>query len=74
MAHIAKNDARERKRFIREHQLAGNTYQEAVEIWNASGEIADSFAHDGIRAAEDLSEGDIQNAIDDWKTLMRLGL
>ena len=57
MAHIAKNDARERKRFIQEHQLAGNTYQEAVEIWNASAEIADSFAHDGIRAAEDPQRG-----------------
>ena len=74
MGRITRNDVRERARFIRKQQLAGSSYQEAVEVWDASSEIADSFARDGIRNAEQLSEGEIQDAIDDWKALKRMGL
>ena len=74
MGRVARNDARERARFIRKQQLAGSSYQEAVEVWDASSEIADSFARDGICAAEQLSEGEIRDAIHDWKTLKRMGL
>ena len=61
-------------RFIRDHQLHGGTYTSAVEIWLASAEIADSFANDGIRTADDLSDGDIRDAVADWRLLRELGL
>ena len=63
-----------RQRFIREYQLKGGTYTEACEIWQASEEIADTFSNDGINVEEDLSEGDIKDAIADWKLLRRMGL
>ena len=68
------NDTRERARFIRNHQLHGGTYASAVEIWLASAEIADSFANDGIRTADDLSDGEIRDAVADWRLLRELGL
>ena len=37
-------------------------------------EIADTFSNDGINVEEDLSEGDIKDAIADWKLLRRMGL
>ena len=40
----------------------------------ASAEIADSFANDGIRTADDLSDGEIRDAVADWRLLRELGL
>ena len=68
------NNARARARFIRQHQLQGGTYAQAVEIWNAADEIADTFDHDGIRTAEGLSDGAIRDAIADWHAVRKLGL
>ena len=68
------NDFRERARFIRNHQLHGGTYASAAELWLASAEIADSFANDGIRTADDLSDGEIRDAVADWRLLRDLGL
>lgn len=66
--------ARTRARFIREHQLKGGTYAQAVEIWNAADEIADTFEHDGVRVDADLSDGDIRDAIADWHAVRKAGL
>ena len=71
---MTKNDHRERAAFLRDQQLAGRTRQQALEMWSASCEIADSFAHDGIRTAEDLSQGAIHDAIADWIAVREAGL
>ena len=68
------NNFRERARFIRAHQLRGATHAQAVEMWNSSAEIADSFANDGIRTADDLSDGEIRDAVADWQMMRELGL
>ena len=68
------NEATTRARFIRDYQLKGGAYAEAVEIWNAADEIADIFAHNGIRTEGYLPQGEIEDTIADWKTLRRLGL
>lgn len=68
------NDSRVRSRFIRDHQLAGGTYESAVEIWDGAAEIADTVLHDGIRTEADLSEGEIRDLIADWKAVKRMGL
>ena len=49
-------------------------HAQAVDIWNASAEIADSFANDGIRTADDLSDGEIRDAVADWQMMRELGL
>ena len=71
---MPKNEAHERSRFLRDQQLAGRTRQQALEMWSASCEIADSFAHDGIRTAEELSQGAIHDAIADWIAVREAGL
>ena len=68
------NESRARARFLRNHQLQGGTHASAVDIWNASAEIADSFANDGIRTADDLSDGEIRDAVADWQMMRELGL
>ena len=68
------NDAKCRRRFIREHQLKGGTYAQAVEIWNAADEIADTFEHDGVRTDAEISLGEIQDAIADWHAVRKAGL
>lgn len=65
---------RHRKRFFRDQQLAGGTYDSAREDWNGADEIADTFLHDGIRTAEELSEGAIHDAIQTWRAIRRAGL
>lgn len=71
---MERNDTRERARFFREHQLAGGTYASALEIWNAAAEITDSLPHDGLRAAEDMSDGEVRDLIRDWHDVRRAGL
>ena len=68
------NDLRERARFIREHQLKGGTYAAAVEDWNGSYEIAEMFARDGAHTPSALSNGEITDAVADWRAVRRLGL
>lgn len=63
-----------RLEFIRDIQLKGGTYAQAVEMWNAADEIADSFERDGINVVADLSEGDIRDAVADWRAIKELGL
>lgn len=65
------NEAERRRRFITGRQLQGLTYAEAVAEWNGADEIADTFA--GIPAAE-IPQGEIEQAVADWKSLRRLGL
>ncbi len=70
--------ARSRLEFIRDVQLNGGTYEQAVEWWNdadeIADEIADTFLHDGIRTAEDLSDGQIRDAITDYRAIREMGL
>ena len=67
------NEAHTRARFIRDHQLRGGTFAEAVNIWNGSAEIADTFIIEGVQA-DDLSIGEIRDAVTDWRMLRALGL
>lgn len=72
---MPQNEFQRQKRYIRDAQLLlGLTFEEAAERWRISGEIADTFLHDGIRTADEISEGEIQDAIDDYKAITRLGL
>lgn len=65
--------SRERADFIRDHQLRGGTYLGALEIWQASVEIADAFGHEELLSGE-ISEGEIRDAISDWYAIRRAGL
>ena len=67
------NESRTRSRFIRHHQLQGGTHASAVDIWNGSAEIADTFVIEGVQA-DDLSIGEIRDAVTDWRMLRALGL
>ena len=67
------NEAHTRAKFVRDHQLQGGTFAEAVNIWNGSAEIADTFVIEGVQA-DDLSIGEIRDAVTDWRMLRALGL
>lgn len=68
----AKNDTRARARFFRDHQLAGGTYESALEIWNAAEEIAEGYANDGLRTADQISDGEIREDVATWRRLQEL--
>lgn len=70
----AKNDSRERARFFRDHQLAGGTYKSALEIWNAADEIAEGYENDGLRTADQISDGEIREQVSIWRRLRELKL
>ena len=61
-----------RQKFIRNHQLKGGSYEHAVEIWNEASEISEVFTNEGKTRA-DLSEGDLRDAVADWKAVRTLG-
>lgn len=66
--------ARNRKKFFRDIQLDGGTYEQALYLWNAANEVTDTFLHDGIRTAEELSDGQIKDAIADYRAIREMGL
>ena len=68
------DETKERRHFIRDYQLRGGTYERAVEIWNASQEIADSFRADGVTSVDQLSEGEIADALAVWRAVRETGL
>ena len=70
----ANKSFKNRATFMRDEQLAGLTYAEAAEKWRTIEEIADTFEHDGVRTADEVSELDIRDAIDDYQAMRRLGL
>ena len=45
-----------------------------MEAWRASEEISEVFEHDGIRAADQLTDADIRDAIEDWIAIRKAGL
>ena len=71
---MPKNEAHDRACFLRDQQLAGRTRAQALEKWTAICEITDTFAQEGIHTAEELSEGDVQDAIADWIAVREAGL
>lgn len=60
---------RNRRDFVRDMQLEGFTYDQAVEMWHDTDEIADTFEHDGIRTAEEITDLDIKDAIADHRAV-----
>ena len=62
-----------RMRYVRDAQLAGHTYEQAVEIWNAAEEIAAGYETVG-QTALNATPADIRADVANWRALRAAGL
>ncbi len=67
-------EVRSRLKFIRDFQLDGGTYEDAVKQWNEEGEVLETFKDDQGRFPEHVSYGEIRDAVADWKAIRDAGL
>lgn len=66
------NDFAKRQAWIRDHQLDGHTYDEAVRLWNVAENILpDLLNNDGSLDTESVTEPEIRDAVSRYLAVSR---